>query len=115
MDEQTDQQSDPVDYRFLLANERTFLAYVRTALSLQIAGLGVLQFLTNGQQGVREVLGVALVLVGSYVGLAGYRRFRYNETTIRSGGHMRTARSPVVMAVAVSALPLLAAVLVAFA
>jgi uncharacterized membrane protein YidH (DUF202 family) len=23
----------PVDYRFLLANERTFLAYVRTALS----------------------------------------------------------------------------------
>jgi putative membrane protein len=48
----------PVDYRFLLANERTFLAYVRTALSLQIAGLGVLQFLTNGHNVLRLVLGV---------------------------------------------------------
>ena len=43
----------PVDYRYLLANERTFLAYLRTALSLQVAGLGVLQFLTHGSDAVR--------------------------------------------------------------
>jgi len=47
-----------VDYRFLLANERTFLAYIRTALALQLAGLAVLQFLTHGHQGLRLALGV---------------------------------------------------------
>ena len=51
----------PVDYRFLLANERTFLAYVRTALALQVAGLGVLQFLTQARDGLRVGLGVLLV------------------------------------------------------
>ena len=58
---------EPVDYRFLLANERTFLAYVRTALALQVAGLGVLQFLTHGHDAVRP-LGLVLVLAGSFVG-----------------------------------------------
>jgi putative membrane protein len=100
----------PVDYRFLLANERTYLAYIRTALSLQVAGLGVLQFLTQGSDVVRQVLGVALVLSGSYVGLAGYLRFRTNERAIRSGTEMHTARGAVAVAVAVAALPLVAAV-----
>lgn len=103
---------DLVDYRFLLANERTFLAYVRTALSLQVAGLGVLQFLTQGHDALRVLLGTALVLVGSYVGLTGYLRFRDNERTIRSGEQMPTPRSTSVIAVAVVAVPLVAAVLI---
>lgn len=103
----------PADYRFLLANERTFLAYIRTALALQVAGLGVLQFLTHSHTSVRVALGVALVLTGSYVGVAGYVRFRTNERAIRSGTPMHTARGPVVVVVAVAALPLLAAVVVA--
>ncbi len=65
-------EDEQVDYRFLLANERTFLAWIRTALSLQIAGLGVLQFLTHGHDFVRYTLGIGLVLAGSYVGLTGY-------------------------------------------
>ena len=32
------------DYRFSLANERTLLAWVRTALALDVAGLGVIRF-----------------------------------------------------------------------
>jgi putative membrane protein len=102
-----------VDYRFLLANERTFLAYVRTALSLQVAGLGVLQFLTQGHAGVRETLGTVLVLLGSFAGLVGYLRFRSNDRTIRAGRDMPTSRSPVVVASVVALLPLVAALLVA--
>ncbi|MGZ4426878.1 MAG: YidH family protein [Nocardioidaceae bacterium] len=102
-----------VDYRFLLANERTFLAYVRTALALQIAGLGVMQFLTKGHDVLRLLLGLALILVGSYVGLAGYLRWRDNERSIRAGHEMHTSRSASVITVAVVVVPLVAAVILA--
>jgi putative membrane protein len=102
-----------IDYRFLLANERTFLAYVRTALALQIAGLGALQFLTKSPDAVRLFLGLSLVLVGSYVGLAGYLRCRNNERSIRTGGDIPAAASSSVITVAVVVAPLAAALLLA--
>jgi putative membrane protein len=104
---------EPVDYRYLLANERTFLAYVRTALSLQVAGLGVLQFLTHGHDAVRYTLGVLLVLAGSYAGLAGYLRFRTNERAIRAGSEMQTARATSIVTAAVVVVPLAAALAIA--
>ena len=100
-----------VDYRFLLANERTFLAYVRTALALQIAGLGVLQFLTLGHAAVRLTLALALVATGSYLGLTGYRRFRANEQAMRLGAGMQPARATIVVAVVVVLVPLVAVLL----
>ncbi len=103
----------PVDYRFLLANERTFLAYVRTALSLQVAGLGVLQFLTGGHDAVRIGLGLVLVLTGAIVGVAGYQRFRTNERAIRAGGEIHTARATSVVTIAIAVVPLVAAVVLA--
>ena len=102
--------ADPVDNRVLLANERTFLAYVRTALSLQVAGLGVLQFLTHGHGLVRYGLGLVLVAAGSYLGLAGYRRFRSNERAIRAGDDIGPAGTVSVLAGAVVLVPLVAAV-----
>jgi putative membrane protein len=99
-----------VDYRFLLANERTFLAWLRTALSLQIAGLGVLQFLTHGHDTVRYVLGLGLVMTGSYVGVVSFRRYYSNERAIRAGEDLTRVRSSVFVVVAVVVLPLLAAI-----
>jgi putative membrane protein len=97
------------DYRFLFANERTFLAYVRTALALQVAGLGALQFLTQGHDLIRLALGLALVATGSVTGITGLRRMRANERAIRTGQDIRmSAMSTVVVAVVVS-VPLLAA------
>ena len=107
------QKDEQVDYRFLLANERTFLAWIRTALSLQIAGLGVLQFLTHGHDIVRYTLGIGLVLAGSYVGLTGYLRYYANERAIRAGTDLTRIRASVVVVVAVVVLPPLAAVILA--
>ncbi|WP_223164079.1 YidH family protein [Nocardioides mesophilus] len=101
------------DYRFLLANERTFLAYLRTGLALQIAGLGALQFLTTGHAALRIGLGLVLVLTGSAVGVAGYRRCRENERIIRAGEEIPPARSLLPVTLAVVVVPALAAVLVA--
>ncbi len=104
----------PVDYRFLLANERTFLAYVRTALALQVAGLGVLQFLTQGHLAVRQSLGLVLIVVGSAVGGIGYRRFRANEAAIRAGVDLGASVVPGVVTVAIVVAPLLGGLLLLF-
>jgi putative membrane protein len=54
------------DYRFSLANERTLLAWVRTALALDVAGLGVIRFAPPlGGTAGREVVGWVLVLLGA--------------------------------------------------
>ena len=101
------------DYRFLLANERTFLAYVRTALSLQIAGLGVLEFLTQGPDTLSRLLGVTLIAVGSYVGAAGYLRCSRAEREIRAGRDLSTTHLRPVTAVVVVTVPLVVGVLIA--
>ena len=106
-------EGEQVDYRFLLANERTFLAWIRTALSLQIAGLGVLQFLTHGHDFVRYTLGLGLVLAGSYVGLTGYLRYYANEKAIRAGADLTRIRASVIVVIAVVVLPPVAGLVLA--
>lgn len=119
MDQDTGDPSPPspprVDYRFLLANERTFLAYARTALSLQVAGLGVLQFLTHGHELVRYVLGVALVAAGTAAGVAGFHRFRHNEQAIRAGEELGPTPMLASVLTGVLVLPLIAALVLAVA
>ena len=57
------------DARFTLANERTFLAWNRTALALVVAGLGIVQLLPPfpGVPWGRHVLGVPLIVLGESV------------------------------------------------
>jgi putative membrane protein len=108
------QRSSRVDYRYLLANERTYLAYVRTGLSLQVAGLGVLQFLTHVHTAVRYGLGVALVAAGSYVAFFGHSRMRSNERAIRAGEDIRASAANVVVVAVVVAVPLVGALVMTF-
>jgi putative membrane protein len=98
------------DYRFLLANERTFLAYIRTALALHVAGLGVLQFLTHTADWARYLLGVALVVGGSYVAVSGHARTRRNESAMRAGHDLRPGSLSVVLVATVATVPLVAAI-----
>ena len=49
------------DYRFTLANERTFLAWIRTSLAMMAAGVAVVQFVP-GLDLLRHVLGLFLIL-----------------------------------------------------
>jgi putative membrane protein len=104
----TDEVPDP---RILLANERTLLAWVRTALALQASGVGVLQFAT--QIRAREVIGLALIALGAVTGGLGYRRYRQADRAIR-GGHVLSravALDVVVLAVVVLGIVLAAAAL----
>jgi uncharacterized membrane protein YidH (DUF202 family) len=60
------------DPRFTFANERTFLAWSRTALALVVSGLGVVQLLPPfpGVPWGRRVLGVPLIVFGAVVAVA---------------------------------------------
>jgi hypothetical protein len=46
--ESTDDEQEP-DYRFTLANERTFLAWIRTALALIAGGVAVAQLVRRSE------------------------------------------------------------------
>jgi len=65
--------TDP-DPRFSLANERTFLAWIRTALGLIALGVAVATFVsTQETKGVSLLLAAALVLLGLVVAVAASR------------------------------------------
>ncbi|WP_235736567.1 YidH family protein [Nocardioides alcanivorans] len=71
------------DYRFSFANERTFLAWIRTALALLAAGVAVDVVdlsLSNTQQ---HVLAVLLVVAGLITALASWIRWALSERAMR--------------------------------
>ena len=71
------------DYRFSLANERTLLAWLRTALALVAGGVAMTQFVPElGVDGGGQVVSVGLLLTGLGTALAGYRRYLRNERAI---------------------------------
>lgn len=95
--------SEPeVDPRFLLANERTLLAWIRTALSLQAAGVALIQLAPDAR--ARWPVGLLLLASGALAALVGYRRWRSTDEALRSGGPMLPGRGLHVVALAVVAL-----------
>jgi putative membrane protein len=93
------------DYRFSLANERTFLAWIRTSLALDAGGLAVAQLLPEfGISGGREAIGLGLILLGTVVGFTSFRRWKSNERAMRMDEPLGYSRLPLVLAIGVSAL-----------
>ena len=88
----------PPDYRFTLANERTFLAWIRTALAMAAGGLGVVHLLP--EFGGREVLGIGLLGLSLVVAVASYRRWVMLETSMRRGEPLPPSRLPALLATA---------------
>ncbi len=91
------------DYRFTLANERTFLAYVRTALALDGAGLAIVQFLTRvGTQQGRAIVGMLLVLGGAATLLGGYYRWQTVQAAMRRQAPLPTSFVPIALTVVIA-------------
>ncbi len=77
------QGSEP-DYRFSLANERTFLAWIRTALALLAGGIILDQFSTKLQPHfVVVLLAIGLGSLAALLCLLAYVRWRANEIAMR--------------------------------
>jgi len=102
--------TDP-DYRFSLANERTFLAWVRTALAL-IAGAVALEQLVPSftVHGVRTALSVLLALFGLVAAVGAYRHWARSERAMRLGEPL--PRSPLMLGLTVGLVVVAAVVVV---
>jgi putative membrane protein len=101
------------DYRFSLANERTFLAWVRTSLALLAAGIGVVALPSHfSSRTGRHVLGLLLVLLGVLAASGSYLRWRANEAAIRDGAPLPSSRSMPIVAAGLTGFAVLALILV---
>jgi putative membrane protein len=113
-DTATDTEEHEPDYRFTLANERTFLAWLRTSLSLLAAGVAVVQLLPEfAVPGTRVVVGGLLAALAVITAAGGVLRWRGVEFAIRRGRARPTQRMPWVLAGGLVVLAVFGLVLIA--
>ncbi|WP_033293996.1 YidH family protein [Amycolatopsis jejuensis] len=75
------------DYRFTLANERTFLAWVRTALALVAGAVALTQLVPSfSVAGLRTALAVLLAVAGTLLAGFAYRRWAQVQRAMRREG-----------------------------
>ncbi|MDQ4038868.1 MAG: DUF202 domain-containing protein [Actinomycetota bacterium] len=79
-----DEGEDP-DPRFTLSNERTFLAWTRTALALIAAGVALEAFdLPALGAGGRRAIATVLLLLGAALAVGSFRRWLNTERAMRN-------------------------------
>ena len=92
------------DYRFSLANERTFLAWIRTGLALVAGGLACAQFLPPLPiRHLREIIAIALLVLGAVVALRAVDHWARTERAMRLGQELPGSKFPAILAIIVAA------------
>jgi putative membrane protein len=102
------------DPRFTFANERTFLAWSRTALALVVAGLGIIQLLPPfpGVPWGRHVLGVPLIVFGAVVAVTAYAEWVKSQWAMRHNAPLPRSVMPRLLTVVVFVMAVASAVVV---
>lgn len=101
------------DYRFTLANERTFLAWIRTALALIAGGIAVVQFVPEfGVVGVRHGLSIVLTAGGGLLAAQAVRRWQLVQAAMRRDGELPRTHVPLMLGGAIFAVTVVVLVVV---
>ena len=98
-----------------LANERTYLAWVRTGLVVITLGFAVARFglalatILQVLPGIRysSIVGISLVLLGGAIELFAFQRFRNNQKTISSDTYEPTSSAEAILSVTIFLLAIL--------
>ncbi|HWZ23552.1 MAG TPA: DUF202 domain-containing protein [Cytophagaceae bacterium] len=104
MEKEKKDLGNPGDY---LANERTFLAWMRTSIGIMAFGFVVVKFSLFVKQislllgkdhsllihptGESEILGIALVILGAFTILFSYIRYRYTDKQLSGGNYKHSS------------------------
>ena len=90
------------DVRFTYANERTFLAWNRTALALIATGVAATQLLPKLEvEWGRRLLGLPLIALGALVAGESLRQWRANQRAMRRGRPLPPSRMPLVLTIGI--------------
>jgi putative membrane protein len=100
------------DARFTFANERTFLAWSRTALALVVAGLAIVQLLPPFPRVPvgRHLLGLPLIALGGVLAVTAYSEWVRNQHALRRGEPMPRSVLPWILSATVTLIAIIAAV-----
>jgi putative membrane protein len=98
----TDVRDQEPDVRFTYANERTFLAWNRTALALIATGVAATQLLPKLQlDWGRRLLGLPLIALGALVAAESLRQWHANQRAMRRGDPLPRSRMPVILTIGI--------------
>ncbi len=102
---------DEIDPRFSYANERTFLAWNRTALALVGVGLAVANLLPPFEFAWgRRMIALPLIALGGLVSIVSLREWLANERAMRRRQRLPTSRLPLLLAVVITVVAVVALV-----
>jgi putative membrane protein len=92
------EEGEEPDYRFTLANERTFLAWLRTGLALLAGAVALAQFVPPFPiAGLRTGLAGLLAVTGTLLSAFSYRRWARVQRAMRTGSPLPVTWLPVVI------------------
>ncbi|MDA2809611.1 DUF202 domain-containing protein [Nocardiopsis sp. RSe5-2] len=102
MGDRVEGESEP-DYRFTLANERTFLAWIRTALALVAGAVAVLHLVPlDWGDAARLTVGLALTLLAVVITAYAPLRWLQVQRLMRRGLPLPLSALPLVTTVGVA-------------
>jgi putative membrane protein len=105
-------RGDDPDVRFTYANERTFLAWNRTALALVTAGLAITQLLPPFDvPGGRRMIGLPLITMGIVTSIVSLWQWRRNDQAMRTGSPLPKSVLPVLLSIVIAISAVIALVL----
>jgi putative membrane protein len=107
-----DQVGEEPDERFTLANERTYLAWIRTSLALIGGGLAAGQLLEFRSTAARLVVALPPILLGAVLALTSYRRWEANQRALRLREPLPTGGPPRLLALGIGAVAVVVVVIV---
>lgn len=106
-------EDQEIDYRFTLANERTFLSWIRTALGLLAGGVAVQTLVQPFHHiGVRHVLAASCLALAVLVSIGAYLRWRDVKDRMDRAQPLTGTLLVPLLAVSVGLIAILAAVAV---
>ena len=106
-------EDDEVDYRYSLANERTFLAWIRTSLSLVAGAVAIVQLVPPfPHTDLRWLIGAFLAVTAASTALLAYTRWAATERAMRRHRPRPAERGLLLVSAALAVLALVVLALV---
>ena len=107
-----DDVGEEPDVRFTLANERTYLAWIRTSLALIGGGLAASQLIDFQSEAARVIVALPPIVLGAVLAFTSYRRWEANQRAMRLGQPLPFGGPTRLLAVGIGAVAVLVAVIV---